>query len=103
MNSEKRFLLFVMLTLSSVLGIQYLMEVTGLTPPPVKKPQNVVQAKKQAEGPGAKPPVQVSEKGPAPDKAAEAEAGKDREPGPGRRRRRGPHPGSRWPWRSPMS
>src|SRR3954447_20545550 len=59
MSSEKRLFLFLALTFASILGIQYLMDVTGLNPPP-RKPQirNVAQ------------PVKEKEEGSVPGKAA---------------------------------
>ncbi|WP_406697564.1 YidC/Oxa1 family insertase periplasmic-domain containing protein [Singulisphaera sp. Ch08] len=44
MSNEKRLVLFMMLTFLSFLAIQYVMEATGLAPPP-QKPQPKVQAK----------------------------------------------------------
>src|SRR3954447_26715101 len=74
MSSEKRLFLFLALTFASILGIQYLMDVTGLNPPP-RKPQfpNVAQAGKEKE----KQETAVPEKGA--EKAAEPVANKGAE------------------------
>ena len=72
MSSEKRLFLFLALTFASILGIQYLMDVTGLNPPPPRKPRNVVEIKKEESPTGA---PSDEEKGKA--KAGEAVAGKD--------------------------
>jgi len=49
MSSEKRLVLFMALTFLSFLGIQYVMEATGLTPPPPKPlPKAKVEAKPDA-------------------------------------------------------
>src|SRR4051794_22104689 len=45
-SDNKRLYLFLLLTFSSILGIQYLMDVTGLTPPPPKKLPNVAKHEK---------------------------------------------------------
>ncbi len=46
MSSEKRLALFLILTLCSMFGIQYLIEVTGLVPPPPpKNAQAVAEAR----------------------------------------------------------
>ncbi|MHC5542944.1 hypothetical protein ACYOEI_32370, partial [Singulisphaera rosea] len=36
MSSEKRLVMFMILTFFSFLGVQYVMDVTGLNPPPPK-------------------------------------------------------------------
>src|SRR3954452_7354950 len=51
MSSEKRLFLFLALTFASILGIQYLMDVTGLNPPPPqKKFQDIVAQAKKGDG-----------------------------------------------------
>lgn len=47
MSSEKRLLLFILLTLVSFQAVSYVMEATGLVPPPSKKPPAVAKAKDQ--------------------------------------------------------
>jgi hypothetical protein len=73
MSHEKRLFLFLTLAFCSILGAQYLMELTGLTPPPVKNPPHVakVPPAEKVPGPTTDEPtviVRVKEKG-----AAEAE------------------------------
>jgi YidC/Oxa1 family membrane protein insertase len=76
MSNEKRLFLFLLLTFGSIWGIQYLMDVAGLNPPPPKNPPPVVKAKDDAPaGPLAKENAKEKEK--EPEKPAEAVAAKD--------------------------
>ncbi|SIO45581.1 YidC/Oxa1 family membrane protein insertase [Singulisphaera sp. GP187] len=71
MSNEKRLVLFMMLTFLSFLAIQYVMEATGLAPPP-KKPQPKVEAKLDP----TKPDVAVARKDET-EKAKEKESKKE--------------------------
>ena len=95
MSSEKRLFLFLVLTFASILGIQYLMDVTGLNPPPPKKPQAVAQAKK-AERTGRRGREGRKKR------RREGRGGRHRQGGKSSRRpRRSPKPKPRWPWSTP--
>ncbi|HMB04984.1 MAG TPA: membrane protein insertase YidC [Isosphaeraceae bacterium] len=63
MSSEKRLLLFLVLTFCSIFAMQYVMDLMGLTPPPPKKPAPVAQAKPEPGKSGAA--AQDKEKEPA--------------------------------------
>src|SRR5262245_40532486 len=86
MSSEKRLVLFMILTFFSFLAIQYVMDVTGLNPPPPKAPP---QAQAKAKPDEAKPkPEQVADAGkpqakakdPEKEKKGEAQAAAPKEP-----------------------
>jgi YidC/Oxa1 family membrane protein insertase len=65
MSNEKRMILFLVLTFASIMGTQYLLEATGLIPPPPKpQPKPAVQAKADPE---AKKPDIVVEVKPKPE------------------------------------
>jgi YidC/Oxa1 family membrane protein insertase len=47
-NENRRLILFVLLTFSTIWGIQYLMDITGLNPPPPRKVPEVAKTKKDS-------------------------------------------------------
>jgi YidC/Oxa1 family membrane protein insertase len=84
MSNEKRLLLALLLTFVWLMGLPYVLEVTGLAPPPAKKPQpapaaKVADAKAELPPPAAKPAEGEAAKGeagstePAPAKATRIE------------------------------
>ncbi len=73
MSNERRIFLFALLTLGSVWGIQYFMDVTGLTPAPPRKPPEVARKLEGLAGPAEKEKAKEMEPG----KPAEAVTGID--------------------------
>jgi YidC/Oxa1 family membrane protein insertase len=76
MSSEKRLLLFLVLTFCSIFGIPYVMDLMGLTPRPPKKPAPVAQAKPEPGKPGEA--ANDEEKEPAEAIAKDGEKAKDK-------------------------
>src|SRR5262245_8471204 len=72
MSSEKRLFLFMIVSIASVMCIQYVMEVAGLNPPPPKPP---VKAQGKADGakPDSKPEQVAADKALKDEKRAELE------------------------------
>jgi YidC/Oxa1 family membrane protein insertase len=73
MSSEKRLLLFLVLTFCSIFAMQYVMDLMGLTPPPPKRPAPVAQAKPEPGKSGAA----AKDKGQEPTEVVAKDGGKE--------------------------